>query len=103
MDRTTLRGVAFWTAVITNLITLMSSGIYAFLPFAASVADLSVVYRFMSVAVFFIHVLSSGSLLLFLGLVHYDLLTAQRLAEHARDYLIRDLTPLSQENKLNHG
>ena len=103
MDRTTLRGVAFWTAVVTNLMTLMISAIYAMMPFANSMADTAMVYRVMPFIGLFIHVLSSGSLLLFLGLVHYDLTTAQRLSEHARDYLIRDLTQSSQENKTNHG
>ena len=103
MDRTTLRGVAFWTAVVTALIELMLTAIYGLLPFVNSVPDLSVVYKMMSVAGFFIAVVSTGSLLLFLGLVHYDLMTAQRLSEQALDYLIRDLTQSSQENKTNHG
>lgn len=103
MDRTTLRGVAFWTTVVTALIELMIRAIYALLPFVNSVPDLSVIYKMMSVTGFFIAVVSTGSFLLFLGLVHYDLMTAQRLSEHARDYLIRDLTQPSQEYKTNHG
>ena len=103
MDRTTLRGVAFWTTVVTALMELMFRAIYAFLPFVNSGQDLSLIYRMMSVAGFFIAVVSTGSFLLFLGLVHYDLMTAQRLSEHARDYLIRDLTQPSQENKSHHG
>lgn len=103
MDRTTLRGVAFWTTVVTALIELMTRAIHALLPFVNFVPDISVIYRMTSVAGFFVAVVSTGSLLLFLGLVHYDLMTAQRLSEHARDYLIRDLTQSSQENKTNHG
>ena len=102
MDRTTLRGVAFWTAVITSLIGLMIRAMYALIPFATFGLDLSSVYKLMGVVSLFVEGLSSGSLL-FLGLVHYDLMTAQRLSEHARDYLIRDLTQSSQENKSNHG
>ena len=103
MDRATLRGVAFWTAVITSLIGLMIRAMYALIPFATFGLDLSSVYKLMGVVSLFVEGLSSGSLLLFLGLVHYDLMTAQRLSEHARDYLIRDLTQSSQENKSNHG
>lgn len=106
MDRTTLRGVAFWTAAVTNLMTWMISAIFAIkgmMPMASSMPDTAMVYSAMSVIGRVIHVLGSGSLFLFLGLIHYDLMTAQRLSEHARDYLIRDLTQSSQENKSNHG
>ena len=103
MDRTTLRGVAFWTAVSTTLIGLMMEAI-RIMPFLISMSELAQkIHGITSVAGFFVHVLSAGSLLLFLGLVHYDLMTAQRLSEHARDYLIRDLSQSSQENKSNHG
>ena len=87
MDRTTLRGFAFWTAVVTCLIGLMIRAIYTAIPFLSFGPDISSVYRVLGVASLFVEVLSSGSLLLFLGLVHYDLITAQRLSEHARDYL----------------
>lgn len=103
MDRTTLRGIAFWTTVVIALMELITRAVYALLAFGDFATDLSGIYKMMSVAGFFIAVLSAGSLLLFLGLVHYDLITAQRLSEHARDYLIRDLTQSSQENKSNHG
>ena len=103
MDRATLRGVAFWTVVVTHLMTWMISAISAMMPFGSAMADTVFVYGVMSVIGRFIQVLSSGSLLLFLGLVHYDLTTAQRLSEHARDYLIRDLTQSSEENKSHHG
>ena len=98
MDRTTLRGAAFWTAVATSLITLMISAIYAILPFASSNMDIGITYRVLSVFSLFIHVFNTGSLMLFLGLVHYDLTTAQRLSEHARDYIIRDLSQSTQPN-----
>ena len=103
MDRTTVRGIAFWTAVAGTLMELMLRAVYLLIPFANTVADLSSLYQVLSVVGFLITILSTGSLLLFLGLVHYDLMTAQRLSEHARDYLIRDLTQSPQENRPNHG
>ena len=103
MDRTTLRGIAFWTTVVAHLMTLMISAIYALMPFVPGGIFGEVFFGVMSVLGLFINVISSGSLLLYLGLVHYDLMTAQRLSEHARDYLIRDLTQSSQENKSHHG
>lgn len=103
MDRTTLRGIAFWTTVVAHLMTLMISAIYALMPFAPGDIFGRGFFGVMSVLGLFINVISVGSLLLYLGLVHYDLMTAQRLSEHARDYLIRDLTQSSQENKSNHG
>ena len=103
MDRTTLRGIAFWTTVVAHLMTLMISAIYALMRFAPGGISGQWFFGVMSVFGLLISVISVGSLLLFLGLVHYDLMTAQRLSEHARDYLIRDLTQSSQENKSNHG
>lgn len=103
MDRTTLRGVAFWTTVVAHLMALMISAIYALLNFAPGGISGLGFYRVISVFSLLNNVISGGSLLLYLGLVHYDLMTAQRLSEHARDYLIRDLTQSSQENKSNHG
>ena len=106
MDRTTLRGVAFWITVVGHLMTLMMSATYSLVSFAPSGisgAGLSGLFRVMSVFGVFVNVISVGSLLVYLGLVHYDLMTAQRLSEHARDYLIRDLTQSSQENKSHHG
>lgn len=103
MDRTTVRGIAFWATVVTSLITLMISALYAVIPFASSFGGPVDVYRVLSIISLFFHVLHAGSLLLFLGMVHYDLVTAQRLSEHARDYLIRDLTQSPQENTSNHG
>lgn len=103
MDRTTVRGIAFWATVVTSLITLMISALYAVIPFAGTVGGPVNVYRALSIISLFFHVLHACSLLLFLGMVHYDLVTAQRLSEHARDYLIRDLTQSPQENKSNHG
>ena len=104
MDRTTLRSVAFWAMVVTAVLELLLRGTYALLPLSTSpLPDASMVYSLLSAVGFVIAVLSKGSLLLFLGLVHYDLMTAQRLSEHARDYLIRDLTQPPQENTLNHG
>ncbi|MEZ6033453.1 MAG: hypothetical protein R3C17_10195 [Planctomycetaceae bacterium] len=104
MDRTTLRNVAFWAMAMTAVLELLLRGIYALIPLSISpLPDPSMVYSLLSAVGFMIAVLSKGSLLLFLGLVHYDLMTAQRLSEHARDYLIRDLTQPPQENTLNHG
>jgi hypothetical protein len=103
MDRTTIRGIAFWTTVVTSLITLMTTALYAVIPFAGSVNGSVNIYRALSVVSLFFHVLNTSSLLLFLGMIHYDLVTAQRLSEHARDYLIRDLTQSPQENRPNHG
>lgn len=103
MDRTTLRGIAFWTTVVAHLMTLMISAIYALMRFAPGGISGQWFFGVMSVFGLLISVISVGSLLWFLGLVHYDLMTAQRLSEHARDYLIRDLTQSSQENKTNHG
>lgn len=103
MDRTTIRGIAFWTTVVTTLMGLMIHGVQIMLPFIISMTGITEFYRITSFVSFFMHILSAGSMMLFLGLVHYDLTTAQRLSEHARDYLIRDLTQSSQENKTNHG
>ncbi len=103
MDRTTIRGIAFWATVVTSLMTLMISALYAFLPLATSVNGSVNIYRVLSVFNLLIHGLNTGALMLFLGMVHYDLVTAQRLSEHARDYLIRDLTQSRQENISNHG
>lgn len=103
MDRTTIRGIAFWATVVTSLIILMISALNAVIPFAGSVGGPVNVYRALSIIRLFFHVLNAGSLLLFLGMVRYDLVTAQRLSEHARDYLIRDLTQSRQENISNHG
>ena len=103
MDRTTVRSIAFWTTVVTSLMALMVSALYAFLPFATSVSGSVNIYRVLSVFNLLINGLNTLSLMLFLGMVHYDLVTAQRLSEHARDYLIRDLTQSPQENKPNHG
>ena len=103
MDRTTLRGVAFWTTVVAHLMTLMISAIYPLTRFALGGISGEGFFRVMSVFSLLINIISVGSLLVYLGLVHYDLMTAQRLSEHARDYLIRDLTQSSQENKSNHG
>ena len=103
MDRTTLRGIAFWTTVVAHLMTLMISAIYALMRFAPGGISGQWFFGVMSVFGLLISVISVGSLLVYLGLVHYDLMTAQRLSEHARDYLIRDLTQSSQENKSNHG
>ena len=103
MDRTTLRGIAFWTTVVAHLMTLTISAIYALVRFAPAGISGEGFFRVMSVFGLMINVISVGSLLVYLGLVHYDLMTAQRLSEHARDYLIRDLTQSSQENKSHHG
>ena len=103
MDRTTVRGIAFWATVVTSLITLMISALYAVIPFAGSVGVQVNVYRALSMISLFFHGLNTGSLMSFPGMVHYDLVTAQRLSEHARDYLIRDLTQSPQENTSNHG
>ena len=103
MDRTTLRGIAFWTTVVAHLMALMMSAIYALSHFVPSGISVEGFFRVMSVISLLINAISVGSLLVYLGLVHYDLTTAQRLSEHARDYLIRDLTQSSQENKTNHG
>ena len=92
MDRTTLRGIAFWITVVAHLMTLMISALYPLSHFAPSEIFSDGFFRMMSVIGWFINVISVGSLLVYLGLVHYDLMTAQRLSEHARDYLIRDLT-----------
>jgi len=103
MDRTTLRGVAFWTTVVAHLMTLMISAIYALASFVPGGISGEWIFGVMSVFGLLINVISVASLLVYLGLVHYDLMTAQRLSEHARDYLIRDLTQPSQENKSHHG
>ena len=103
MDRTTLRGIAFWTTVVAHLMTLMISAVYALVRFAPGGFSGEGFFRFMSVFGLLINIISVGSLLVYLGLVHYDLMTAQRLSEHARDYLIRDLTHSSQENKSHYG
>lgn len=103
MDRTTVRSMAFWITVVTSLITFMITALYAVIPFANSMNSLVNVYRALSIVSLFFHALNTTSLLLFLGMVHYDLVTAQRLSEHARDYLIRDFTQSPQENRPNHG
>jgi hypothetical protein len=103
MDRTTLRGIAFWTTVVAHLMTLMNTAMYSLIQFAPGGISGEGFYRVMAVFNLLISLISVGSLLMYLGLVHYDLMTAQRLAEHARDYLIRDLTQSSQENKSYHG
>lgn len=103
MNRTTLRGVALWTAVTTSLMTLMIGALYVLIRFVPNGVSTATTYSFLSVVGLLINVIHTGSLMLFLGLVHYDLLTAQRLSEHARDYLIRDLTQSPQENRPNHG
>ena len=103
MDRPTLRSIALWTAISASLMTLMISAVYVLIRFVPNGVSTSSVYSFLSVIGLVINVIQTGSLMLFLGLVHYDLITAQRLSEHARDYLIRDLTQSPQENKPNHG
>lgn len=103
MDRTTIRGIAFWTTVVAHLMALMISAIYALARFLPGGISGEGFFKIMSVFGLLITVINVGSLLIFLGLVHYDLMTAQRLSEHARDYLIRDLTQSSQENKSQHG
>ncbi|HQX53275.1 MAG TPA: hypothetical protein PLY87_26175 [Planctomycetaceae bacterium] len=103
MSRTTLRGLAFWTAVVTGLILLMISAMYVLLQFSSEALalslgnfDLQTIYQAMSVFRIFFEGLNTVSLLLFFGLLHYDLMTTQRLSEHARDYMIRDLTQSAQ-------
>ncbi|RLT20944.1 MAG: hypothetical protein DWI29_02925 [Planctomycetota bacterium] len=103
MDRTTLRGIAFWTTVVAHLMPLMISAIYAPASFSPFGISGEAFFRVKSMFSLFVSVVSVGSLLVYLGLVHYDLMTAQRLSEHARDYLIRDLTQSSEENKSHHG
>ncbi len=103
MDRTTVRGIAFWTTVVSSLMTLMISALYAVIPFVSSVNGPLNIYQALSVVNLFVHGLNTSSLMLFLGMVHYDLVTAQRLSEYARDYLIRDFTQSPQENRPNHG
>jgi hypothetical protein len=103
MNRSTLRGIALWSTIVTSVMTLMTSGVYVLIRFAPPGGSTSGVFTFLSVIGLLINVIHTGSLLLFLGLVHYDLLTAQRLSEHARDYLIRDLSNSTQENTSNHG
>ena len=101
MSRTTSRGLAFWTAVVTGLILLMISAMYVLLQFSSEALssgnfDLQTIYQAMSVFRIFFEGLNTVSLLLFFGLLHYDLMTTQRLSEHARDYMIRDLTQSAQ-------
>ena len=96
MDRNTVRGIAFWTTVVTSLLTLLVSSVYAVIPFIQATMDLEITYRALSVFSLFVHVINTCALMLFLGLVHYDLTTAKRLSEHARDYLIRDMTQSSE-------
>ena len=103
MDRTTLRSIALWTAITTSLMTLMISAMYAMIRFVPIGGSTAGVFSFLSVIGLLINVIHTSSLMLFLGLVHYDLITAQRLSEHARDYLIRDLTQSPQENRPHHG
>lgn len=103
MDRTTLRSVALWTAIAASLMTLMIGAAYVMIRFVPNGVSTASVYSFLAVIGLLINVIQTGSLMLLLGLVHYDLITAQRLSEHARDYLIRDLTQSPQENRPNHG
>ncbi len=102
MSRTTLRGLAFWTAVVTGLILLMISAAYLLLQFSSAALnsgsfDLGTIYQTIGVFRLVIEGLNTVSVLLFFGLLHYDLITTQRLSEHARDYMIRDLTQSAQE------
>lgn len=96
MDRTTLRGIAFWSTVFTSVMVVLTHAIQILLQFLTLAMDSYVVYRILGVVSLFFSAVSMGSLMLFLGMVHYDLSTAQRLAEHARDYLNRDLTQSSE-------